>query len=47
MFKFSLGFFDHIGKRLDKKTKIKFKIYDVTGGTANNYNTHVIEYLMN
>ena len=27
---FILAFFSHVGKRLDKKAKVNFKIYDVT-----------------
>ena len=27
---FSPGFFGYVGKRLDKKAKVNFKIYDVT-----------------
>ena len=37
--------FGHVGKRLDKKAKIDFKIYDATGWRANNYNTHIAQYL--
>ena len=39
LFIFLSGFFGHIGKWVDKKAKIKFKMYDVTDLTANNYNT--------
>ena len=34
-------------KRLDKKTTVSFKIYDVTEWTINNYNTHISKYLKN
>ena len=30
---------DHVGKRLDKKAKVNFEIYDVTNWEANDYNT--------
>ena len=35
----------HVGKRHDKKARVNFKIYDATGCTANNYNTHIAKYL--
>ena len=31
--------FGYIAKRLDKKTMVNFKSYDVTNWTTNNYNT--------
>ena len=34
--------FGHVGKRLDKRVKFNFRIYDVT---ANNYNTHIAEHI--
>ena len=37
--------FGHVGKWLDQKAKIKFKIHDVTGWETNNYNTHIAQYL--
>ena len=37
--------FDHVGKRLDKKGKVNFKIYDATALEANNCNTHISQYL--
>ena len=30
IFNFCLGFFNHMGKELDKKAKVHFKIYGVT-----------------
>ena len=38
--------FGHIGKRLDKKAKVNFKIHGVTDWITNNYNMHsqLIEY---
>ena len=34
-----------IEKRLDKKTKVNFKIYDVTEWLTTNYNIHITQYL--
>ena len=33
--------FGHVEKRLDKKTWIKFKLYDITDCQTNNYNTYI------
>ena len=33
-----------MGKRLDEKAKVNFKIYDVTGWAANDYETHIGQY---
>ena len=39
-------FFGLVGKWLDKKTKVNFKIYDVTNyWEINNCNTHIAQYL--
>ena len=35
----------HVGKRLDKKAKINFKIDDVANWETNYYNTHSAQYL--
>ena len=35
----------YVGKRLNKKTKVNFKIYDVTDRTASNYHTHIVQYI--
>ena len=35
--------FGYVVKRLDKKTMVDFKIYDVTDWTKNNYNAHITE----
>ena len=43
--KFYPDFIDHVGKRLDKKAKVDFKIYDVTNWTINNCNTDLARYL--
>ena len=37
--------FNRVGKRLDKKAKVYFKIYAVTGFTTNNYYTNIYQYL--
>ena len=39
MFTFLSLLFGYAEKRLDKKTRVNFKIYDVTDWTANNCNT--------
>ena len=38
-------FCGHVGKRLDKKPKVNFKIYDVTDLGTSNYNTHIAQYI--
>ena len=43
----TLTLFDHVGKQLDKKTKVDFKIYDVTDWETKNYNTHIAQILKN
>ena len=43
--KFYPDFIDHVGKRLDKKAKVDFKIYDVTNWTINNCNADLARYL--
>ena len=45
LFKF-LSFFVHVGKRLDKKAKVNFKIYDVKTWEKYNFNAHISQYLM-
>ena len=37
--------FGYVEKRLNKKAKVNFKIYDVTDWTRNNYNIHIAQYL--
>ena len=44
VFKFSSWFSITVGKGLDNKDKVNFKINDVTNWEANNYSTHIIEY---
>ena len=38
-------FFGHVGKQLDKKAQINFKIYDVTNWIINKYKTYIARYL--
>ena len=45
IFKFLSRFFGHAGKRLDKKAKVNFKIYDVIYWETSKYNTHIPQYL--
>ena len=45
IFNFCPDFFGHVGKWLDKKTEIIFKIYDVINWKANNYHTLIAPYL--
>ena len=40
-FKFCPDIFDHVEKRLDKKGKVDFKIFDVINWEKNNYNTQL------
>ena len=47
IFKFLSRRFVYVGKRLDKKVMVNFKIYDVTDWITDNYNTHIIQYLKN
>ena len=42
---FYLDFIGHVGKRLDKKAKNDFKIYNVINRKTNNYNLHIAQYL--
>ena len=37
--------FGNVEKRLDKKAKVNFKIYDITDWTTNNCNTHIAQLL--
>ena len=41
---FSSDFFGSIGKQLDKKAKVNFKVYDVIDRETNNYNTYIAQY---
>ena len=46
-FNFCLDFSVTYKERLDLKDKVNFKIDDVTVWLANNYNTHIVQYLPN
>ena len=43
IFIFLSRLFSNVGKRLDKKVKVKFKIYDITDWITNN--TYISHYL--
>ena len=43
---FCSDFFGHVGKRLDEKAKVNFKIYDVINYETNNCNAHIAQYLI-
>ena len=45
IFTFSPCLFGYVEKRLDRKAKVNFKIFDVTCWTTINYNTHITQYL--
>ena len=45
IFKSCADFFGHVGRRLDKRAKVSFKIYDITKLVTNNFNTNFTEYL--
>lgn len=45
IFTFFSCLFGLVDQRLDKKTKIRFKTFDVTDCTSNNYNTQIAQYL--
>ena len=48
IFNFLSLLFVYVEKRLDKKGKVNFKIYDVTHWTTNNiYNIFIVQYLKN
>ena len=38
---FCPNFFAHVGKRLNYKAKVNFKIYDIINWETNNYNAHI------
>ena len=38
---------DSLGNKLDQKTMVNFKIYNVKGWPVNNYYTHITQYIMN
>ena len=41
---FCLEFFDYVRKLLDKKTKVKFKSFDVSNWDTINHNKHITRY---
>ena len=41
---FYLDFFGYIRKRLDKKAKVNFQIYDVTNWNTKNHNRHITRH---
>ena len=45
VFKFLSRFSGDVGKQLEQKRKITFKIYDVTTCETNNYNALIAQYL--
>ena len=45
IFKFLPWSFDHVGKWLDTKAKVSFKVYNVTRCEINNYDTHNAQHL--
>ena len=45
LFIFYSSFFGYVEKWLHKKASVNFKIYDIIDWTANNYNTHITQYL--
>ena len=45
IFTFFPDFFRYVGKLLDKKATVNFKIYDVASWSTNNYNKHIARYL--
>ena len=42
---FNPNLFSHVGKRLDKKAMVDFKICGVSNLETNNYNTDVAQFL--
>ena len=38
---FCPNFFAYVGKRLNYKAKVNFKIYDIINWETNNYNAHI------
>ena len=45
IFTFLSWLFGHVEKRFDEKAMVNFNIYDITGWTTNNYNTHITQCL--
>ena len=42
---FCFDFIGQVGKRLDKKARVNFKIYVVTNWETKNHNIHMAQYL--
>ena len=42
---FVVIFWLYVEKRPDKKSKLKFKIFDVADWIANNFNTYIVRYI--
>ena len=45
IFKFLFWLFAHVGKRLDLKDKVIFKLHDSTTWETNNCNIHIAQYI--
>ena len=45
MLDFSPEIFGNLGKYLNKKAKVNFKMYDLTNWETNNYKAHIVQYL--
>ena len=45
IFAFFSGLFGYVEKWLDKKTRVNFKIYDVTDWTTNSHNRPLLFFL--
>ena len=45
IFQFLSQRFGHVGKLVDQKDKVNFKIYGVTTWKINNCNTHIAQYI--
>ena len=45
IFTFLFWLFVYVEKRLDKKPRVNFKVYDVTDWITSNYNTRIVQYL--
>ena len=39
-----IEFFGHVGKHLDNKAKVDYKIYNATNWERNYYNTHIAQH---
>ena len=41
----SSDFYGHVGKRLDNKTEVNFKVYDTISWETNNHKIYIAYYL--